>query len=137
MFGSAPFASVPFAGEAQLRIAGSAALVEQDDALESSGALLITGAVAVAEDDDTLSAVGIFLVPRVGTVDVTEDDDVLDARAVSPIFATAHLIEDDDAAEVRAIVRAAFRYAKARYEAPPVMKARREPRTFRSQRLAA
>ena len=129
MFGASPFASVPFAGVLRPLepIAGSVSLTEEDDSLSASGVLPIKGAVAVAEDDDTLAAAGIFVAPRFGAVNVTEDDDVLAASGALPIFATAHLIEDDDAAEVRAIVRgAAFRYAKARYEAPPVLIARYE-----------
>ena len=138
MLGKWPLGKIPLATMPAGHALGALAVTEDDDSLSASAQLRIAGSAALVEQDDTLAAVGIFVVPRVGTVNVTEADDVLDARAVLPIFATAHLIEDDDAAEVRAIVRgAAFRYAKARYEAPPLMKARREPRTFRAQRLAA
>jgi len=139
MLGKWPLGNVPLATmPAAESISGTLAVTEDDDSLAASARLRIAGSVALVEQDDALAAAGIFVVPRVGTVNVTEDDDVLDARAVLPIFATAHLVENDDTAEIRAVLRPALvRYAKARYEAPPVMKARREPRTFRAQRLAA
>jgi len=138
MLGFDTLGKLPFAGGHLRPIEGTVAVAEDDDALSASGRLRIVGTAALVEQDDTLAAVGIFVVPRVGTVNVTEDDDVLDARAVLPIFATAHLVEDDDTADLRAVLRPALgRYVKARYEAPPLMKARREPRTFRAQRLAA
>lgn len=86
-----------------------------------------TGALEVTEADDTLAASGALLI--LGSLTAQEEDDEAQSTAIAlPHFDERQFVKVRYEAPAKMI---------ARHEQSPVMKARKEPRTFKAQRLAA